>query len=86
LCHHGLRATARTWLKDNNVTHEIAEDCLAHLTGSTTERAYLRGDYLEQRREIMQQWWNYLFSLYCASCAGDDVADKLIKAVQDNRD
>lgn len=81
LCHHGLRATARTWLKDNNVTHEIAEDCLAHLTGSTTERAYLRGDYLEQRREVMLNWWNYLFSLYCASCAGDTVADELIQAV-----
>lgn len=54
LCHHGLRATGRTWLRDTNVPHEVAEDCLAHLSGSATERAYLRGDYLEQRKPIMQ--------------------------------
>ena len=69
LCHHGLRATARTWMRDNNVIYEVAEDALAHLTGTTTERAYLRGDYLEQRRAIMQSWWNYIYSQYCAVCA-----------------
>ena len=42
---------------------------VAHLTGTTTERAYLRGDYLEQRRAIMQSWWNYIYSQYCAVCA-----------------
>ena len=69
LCHHGLRTTARTWMRDNNVIYEVAEDALAHLTGTATERAYLRGDYLEQRREIMQKWWNYIYSQYCAVCA-----------------
>lgn len=81
LCHHGLRATGRTWLRDNNVSHEVAEDCLAHLSGSATERAYLRGDYLEQRKPIMQKWWNYIFNEYCAVCAHDLSAQKLICAV-----
>lgn len=69
LCHHGLRATARTWMRDNKVSYEVAEDALAHLSGSQTERAYLRGDYLEQRKDIMQKWWQYIYSQYCASCA-----------------
>lgn len=68
LCHHGLRATARTWLRDEQVTHEVAEDCLAHLSGSQTERAYLRGDYLEQRRSIMQDWWTYIYKQWCLVC------------------
>lgn len=69
LCHHGLRATGRTWLRDAGVPHEVAEDALAHLSISQTERAYLRGDFLEQRRPVMQDWWNYIYKMYCAHCA-----------------
>ena len=82
LCHHGLRATGRTWMRDQGVAHEVAEDALAHVSGSATERAYLRGDYLEQRREIMANWWSYIFSLYCASCADDVVGRRLIRAIK----
>lgn len=66
LCHHGLRATGRTWLRDVGAPHEVAEDALAHLTATQTERAYLRGDYLEQRRPFMQKWWNFIYRAYCA--------------------
>lgn len=68
LCHHGLRATGRTWMRDQGIAHEVAEDAIAHLSGSTTERAYLRGDYLEQRREVMQRWWNYIYARYTKYC------------------
>jgi hypothetical protein len=33
---------------------------LAHTIGSDVERAYRRGDYLEQRRDLMQSWCDYL--------------------------
>lgn len=69
LCHHGLRATGRTWMRDEGVPHEVAEDALAHVSISQTERAYLRGDFLEQRRDLMQKWWVYIYTLYCAHCA-----------------
>lgn len=69
LCHHGLRATGRTWMRDEGISHEVAEDALAHISGSVTERAYLRGDYLEQRREVMRRWWLYVYGQYCAVCA-----------------
>ena len=48
---------------------EVAEDALAHLTITATERAYLRGDFLEQRRDVMQRWWFFIYRLYCAHCA-----------------
>lgn len=69
LCAHGLRATGRTWLRDQNIRYEIAEDCLAHLVGSATERAYLRGDFLAQRTEVMELYFNYVYAQYCAVCA-----------------
>ena len=69
LCHHGLRASGRTWMRDMGIAHEVAEDALAHVSGSATERAYLRGDYLEQRREVMQKWWDFIYKEYCAVCA-----------------
>lgn len=69
LCHHGLRATGRTWMRDQGVAHEVAEDAIAHVTMTQTERAYIRGDFLEQRRPVMQQWWIYIYAIFCAHCA-----------------
>lgn len=53
---HGMRSTLRDFLADNNVPFEVSERCLAHVERSTTVRAYLRNDLLEQRREAMQMW------------------------------
>lgn len=60
LCTHGLRATARTFLKDVKCPYEIAEDCLSHLMGTPTNRAYIRGDYYDQRIEYMNMWWEFI--------------------------
>ena len=69
LCHHGMRATGRTWLKDQGAPYEVGEDAIAHVTGTTYSRSYLRSDYLEQRRPHMQTWWYYIYEQYCACCA-----------------
>jgi len=54
---HGFRATLRNWLAETtNAPHDIAEMCIAHVTGSKTERAYRRTDYIEQRRVLMERW------------------------------
>lgn len=81
LCHHGLRATLRTWMKDQDVPREVAEDALAHVSGSATERAYLRGDFLLQRTPIMHKWWQYIYKQYCAACAGNENAHVVREAV-----
>lgn len=57
---HGIRAIGRSWMFDNAVPFEVAELCLAHSVGSSTVQAYVRSDRLEERREVMQRWCNYV--------------------------
>lgn len=57
---HGFRSTFRDWAGEvANVPREIAETALAHQVGSSTERAYWRGDALEKRRALMQSWADF---------------------------
>jgi len=54
---HGFRSTQRVWLTESQKpSREVAEIIIAHKTGSLTERAYNRKDFLEQRRELMEAW------------------------------
>lgn len=71
---HGLRATGRTWLRDVGCPAEIAEDFLAHVYGSPTERAYIRTDFLEQRKPYYQKWFDYIKNQLFISMSLDDTA------------
>lgn len=53
---HGLRSTFRDWSAENGVPFEVAERALAHLDKSAIVRAYMRSDFLEQRRDVMRAW------------------------------
>jgi integrase len=54
---HGFRSSFRDWCAERtNFPREIAEAALAHATSDSTERAYRRGDALEQRRRLMDAW------------------------------
>ena len=58
---HGFRSSFRDWVGETTTyPREIAEQALAHQVGSEVERAYRRGDALEQRRALMAQWAAYL--------------------------
>lgn len=58
---HGFRTTFREWAGDKtDHPREVAEAALAHAVGDETERAYRRGDALEKRRRLMQDWADYL--------------------------
>jgi integrase len=58
---HGFRSTLRVWLTESQqASREVAETIIAHQTGSPTERAYNRTDFLEQRRELMEAWERFL--------------------------
>jgi integrase len=60
---HGFRSSFRTWAAENTDTSfEIGEAALAHRMRSSVARAYLRTDYLEQRRSLMEGWAVYCFS------------------------
>ena len=54
---HGFRSSFRTWSAERtNYPREICEVALAHMVGDETERAYQRGDLLDKRRRLMDQW------------------------------
>lgn len=54
---HGFRSSLRTWLAEaTNAPHEVAETVLAHVAGTSVQRAYRRTDFLEQRRSLMERW------------------------------
>ena len=54
---HGFRSTFRDWAAERtNFPRELAEKALAHIVGDETERAYQRGDLLEKRRRLMEDW------------------------------
>jgi integrase len=61
---HGFRAMARTILDEVlNVAPVIIEAQLAHSVKDPLGRAYNRTAHLPQRREMMQQWADYLDQL-----------------------
>jgi integrase len=54
---HGFRSAFRDWAGEcTSFQRELAEGALAHLVGDAVERAYRRGDALEKRRELMEEW------------------------------
>jgi integrase len=67
---HGFRSSFRDWCGEATSTpREVAEACLAHVVGSSVERAYARSDLLEKRRAVMDQW--------AAFCSGADNVTRL---------
>lgn len=60
---HGFRSTFRDWVyEETDTAREVAEAALAHAVGDATEKAYRRGDALEKRRKLMQEWESFCFS------------------------
>lgn len=60
---HGMRSSFRDWAGDEtDFARETIEECLAHMVGDETERAYRRGDALRKRRDVLEAW-----SQYCRS-------------------
>lgn len=58
---HGFRAMARTMIAERlNVPPEVIEAQLDHAVSDALGRAYNRTQYLEQRRDMMNRWADYL--------------------------
>lgn len=52
---------ADTWAGElSGASHEVIERAMAHKVGNVAEQAYARSDLLDQRRELMQAWADYL--------------------------
>ena len=58
---HGLRSTFRDWAAEKTEhASDLAEIALAHEVGNEVQRAYRRGDMLERRRQLMEDWSRFL--------------------------
>ena len=57
---HGIHAAFKTWATERtDYPREVVELCLSHSQGDPLERAYQRGDILDKRRRLMQEWADY---------------------------
>lgn len=59
---HGFRSTFRDWAGERtSYPRELAEQALAHTIENKVEAAYRRGDALEKRRVMMQNWSDFSY-------------------------
>jgi integrase len=57
---HGFRSSFRDWVSEKtDHSPEVAEMALAHTIGNKVEQAYRRGNLLERRRHLLQEWESY---------------------------
>ena len=60
---HGFRSSFRNWAEENyNFSRRAVELCLAHSNKNKVEKAYLRSNLLEKRKNIMNKWNNFIMS------------------------
>ncbi len=58
---HGFRSSFRDWAGEvSSFPRDIAEAALAHILSDKTEAAYRRGDALEKRRAMMEEWAGFV--------------------------
>jgi integrase len=57
---HGFRGIASTWANERGYRSDVIEAQLSHAPGDRTRAAYNHAAYLEERRELMQAWADYL--------------------------
>lgn len=55
---HGFRATASTMRNELSFRSEVIERQLAHAERNKVRASYNQGEYMEERRAMMQQWAN----------------------------
>ena len=63
---HGFRTSFSTICyekqKDHGFSAEVIEAQLAHAIGNTVTRAYMRSDFLKERRKLLEWWEDFLES------------------------
>jgi integrase len=61
---HGFRSCFRDWLAETtNYPNEACELALAHKISNKVEAAYRRGDMLDKRFQMMNDWANYCYEV-----------------------
>ena len=61
---HGFRSSFRDWAAEvSSAPFDVVEAALAHQIGNETTRAYLRGDLFQRRRDLMDEWANFILPM-----------------------
>ena len=60
---HGFRSLALTRLNEMGFRADIIEKQLAHEEMNSVRKVYNRAEYLDERRDMMQRWADYLGNL-----------------------
>lgn len=61
---HGLRSTFRDWVAEQTIyPGDMAEVALAHRISNAVEASYRRGDMIEKRRRMMEDWAMFLTNM-----------------------
>lgn len=67
---HGFRSSFRDWAAERtNAPSWVAEKALAHVVADKVEAAYRRGELIDKRHDLLEQWAHY-----CSSKPGDIVS------------
>lgn len=58
---HGFRSSFRDWAAETTAyANEVVEMAMAHAIKNKAEAAYRRGQLLDKRRLLMEEWATYL--------------------------
>ena len=58
---HGFRSSFRDWAAEQtDAPHAVMEAALSHVVRNQVEAAYARSDLFERRRDLMEQWAEFL--------------------------
>jgi integrase len=72
---HGFRASFRTWCQQKRRDREVVELAMRHKFHGAVEGAYVRGNLLDDRRELLEAWARY--------CVGQErIVGEDVKVVQ----
>ncbi len=62
---HGFRSLAMSAIKEKlGYQHEVVDRQLAHLPRSKVDKAYDRAKFLSQRKQMMQEWADFIDKVY----------------------
>jgi integrase len=60
---HGFRGVASTFLNEQGFRTKVIEAQLSHKLTSDVEASYNHAQYLDERRDMLNQWGSYLEAL-----------------------
>ena len=80
---HGFRSTASTLLNERGKNRDWIERQLAHGERDGVRAAYHYAEYLPERRNMMQEWADYLGELQAGAKVIPDSRSRVVSAWQD---